>query len=258
LDIYRSIKACCKTDVGVKRADNEDNYLIVDSSNKEYDILSRGMMFAVTDGMGGHAGGAKASLMACEGLLDYYRQKMDVMPDIHFDELRLNFLENVILNTHNEIRKYAKENKKYEGMGTTLSVLVMLKDVALLAHVGDSRIYRLRDFTLEQLTEDHTMAQLSVEMGYMKPEEVSNSPLSHVLIQSVGGGIDEVQTRIEKVKSRNIFLLCSDGLYNMVSDDEIRDILLDDSDVNSVCDKLVKAALDSGGKDNVTVVVVRV
>ncbi len=181
MDIYRSIIACCKTDVGVKRADNEDNYLIVDASNKEY-----------------------------------------------------------------------------EGMGTTLSVLVMLKDVALLAHVGDSRIYRLRDFTLEQLTEDHTMAQLSVEMGYMKPEEVSNSPLNHVLMQSVGGGIDEVQTRIEKVKSRNIFLLCSDGLHNMVSDDEIKDILIDDSDVNSVCDKLVKAALDSGGKDNVTVIVVRV
>ena len=258
MDIFKNLKMCSRTDAGLKRAENEDHYLIVDASNKEYDILSYGMMFALADGMGGHAGGAKASCMACDGLLDYYDKNIEIIQGIPFDESRLNFLENVILNTHNGIRKYAKENKEYEGMGTTLSVLILLKDVALLAHVGDSRIYRLRDSTLKQLTEDHTMAQLSVEMGYIKPEDIPNSPLRHVLIQSVGEGLDEVETGIEKVRSGDVFLLCSDGLHDMISDDEIKTILVNNPDYGDLCDQLVQAALEKGGKDNLTVIVVRV
>jgi protein phosphatase len=257
LDIFKNITICCSSDIGTKRTSNEDNYLLIDGLKKEYDIPLRGMMFAIADGMGGHVGGFKASRMACQGLLDYYRGKMDVIKGVSYAEFRLNLLEKVILNTHKKIQKYAWKNEEYEGMGTTLSVIVLLEDVALLAHVGDSRIYRFRESSLEQLTEDHTMAQLSVEMGYLRPEDVSNSPLRHFLVQSVGAGLDEVQTRIEKTKSGDVFMLCSDGLHNMVSDDEIQNIILKHPDVNGICDLLVRAALDRGGRDNVTVIVVR-
>ncbi|MFC1863211.1 PP2C family protein-serine/threonine phosphatase [Thermodesulfobacteriota bacterium] len=249
---------CYKTDTGLKRSINEDSYLVVDSSNSELDIKSYGMMFAIADGMSGHAGGLKASRMACEGLEDYYKGTLDVFNATDFVNSKLIHLEKTILNTHKKIEKFTEENNEYEHMGTTLSVLVLLNDKAFIAHVGDSRIYRLQDSCLMQLSEDHTMAQLSVEMGYIKSEDVSSSPQRHVLMQSVGESIDQVQTGILELDKKDIFLLCSDGLYNMVSNDEIRDILHDNIDKNTVCDKLVRAALDNGGKDNVTVIVIKV
>lgn len=258
MELLENIKVCAKTDFGLNRKNNEDSYLIVDHTKKGYDTLSRGMIFAVADGMSGHAGGAKASHMACEVLLDYYTEKISVIEDQSLTESMLGLLEKVIRNTHGEIHRYAEENDGYERMGTTLSVLVLVSDEALLAHVGDSRIYRLRDNYLEQLTEDHTMAQLSVEMGYLEQAEATNHPLRHVLMEAIGQELDEVQTRIEKVRAGDIFLLCSDGLHHMLSDDEIKEILRGNPVNYGACDQLVQEALDKGGKDNVTVIVVRV
>lgn len=258
MKLLENIRVCAKSDVGLHRVDNEDSYVIVDNKKKEYDTRSLGMIFAVADGMSGHAAGATASTMACKALLDYYAEDEDILGEMSFSESRLRILEKVILRTHNEIHTYAADNEGYDNMGTTLSVLVLVEDWALLAHVGDSRIYRLRHNCLEQLTEDHTMAQLSIEMGYIKPYEAAEHPLRHVLIQAVGEGLDEVQTRIENVKAGDIFLLCSDGLYNMVADDEIKEILCNYPAQQGECDRLVQAALENGGKDNVTAIVVRV
>ncbi len=251
-----NIRACAKTDIGLKRENNEDSYLIVDNSNRDYDTRTKGMIFAVADGMGGHLAGETASKMACEGLYDYYSETADVQDGMSFPESRLRLLEKVIRNTHDKILSFGEKNDECRNMGTTLSVLVLVHKAALLAHVGDSRIYRLRNGAMDQLTEDHTMAQLSVEMGYLKPDEIANHPMRSALTQAIGGGLDEVQTRTEKIKKGDIFLLCSDGLYNAVADEEIMGILRDCYPPHDACDQLVRKALRGGGKDNVTVIVI--
>jgi protein phosphatase len=143
-------------------------------------------------------------------------------------------------------------------MGTTLSALVLLKDTALIAHVGDSRIYRLRNHQLERLTQDHTMAQLSIEMGYMDEEEAASHPQSNILTDVIGQGFDEVQTRMEKVAGGDVFLLCTDGLHHMLSESRIQEILESFSPEISACDRLVEEAVKAGGRDNITVITVHV
>lgn len=249
---------CVKTAKGLKRRMNEDRYFVIDSKAKnDYDIVRRGRMFAIADGMGGQRGGGIASKMACEGMSDYYRRELPAQ-EITNPDIKLGFLEKFIHTTHEKIHRYGEENKKYAHMGTTLSVLVLVNHWALVAHVGDSRIYRLRGDILEQLTEDHTMAQLSVEMGYIKPKHVSKNPLRHILTQAIGEELDEIQTKKEEIKAGDIFLLCTDGLYGILSDDEIREIIQDEGANPGVCERLLETAREKGGQDDATVILVHV
>lgn len=252
----QDISVCVETDVGLQRPKNEDSYQLVYHNEAGYDVDSFGRMFAVADGMGGHAGGEVASRTACEGLLEYYAGQLETGRNVDPVEAGLGRLEKVIWKIEEKISSLSEEMPEYGHMGTTLSVLVLLKGHALIAHVGDSRVYRFRNGALEQLTEDETMAQLSVEMGYLRPDEVAGHPLGHVLTQALGQEIEEVHTRMEKVEAGDIFLLCSDGLYDMVSDTRIHEILDESAVDHGGCARLVKAALDNGGKDNVTVILV--
>jgi len=254
---FGSVRICAKTDAGLTSGENEDHYLIVDETNDQYDTPSLGRIFAVADGIGGEKAGGTASRMACEGLLDYYAGRSSSGKSADFVESRLQALEQVIRTTNQKIREAARENKEYEGMGTTLSVLVLLRERALLAHVGDSRIYRLRDSRLERLTRDQTMAQLSVEMGYIGQEEADSHPTRHILVEAMGREIDEVETAIEKIEKGDLFLLCTDGLHHAVPDDTIREILEGSGPEGGACDRLVEEAIRRGGTDNITVVVVQ-
>ncbi len=255
----QNISVCVETDMGLKRAKNEDAYQLVYHTEAGYDLASFGRMFAVADGMGGHAGGEVASRIACEGLLAYYVGELETGMNLNPFEIRLRRLDKVIWRIEKDIAHHGEEMPKFANMGTTLSVLVLFKGYALIAHVGDSRIYRLRNSGLKQLTQDETMAQLSVEMGYLKPEEVPGHPQGHILIQALGvGGLEEVNTRIEKVEAGDIYLLCSDGLYDMVSDKRIHEILHESTVAQGACGRLVEAALHNGGRDNVTAILVEV
>ena len=259
MEADRELNVCAETDVGYKRAKNEDAYQLVYNREADRDVAFFGSMFAIADGMGGHAGGEVASGTACEGLLEYYAGELESEINLNPMEVRLERLEAIIWRIEKKIFRLAEEMPKFAHMGTTLSVLVLFKGYALIAHVGDSRIYRLRNSGLKQLTEDETMAQLSVEMGYLKPEEVPGHPQGHILTQALGvGGLEEVNTRIEKVEAGDIYLLCSDGLYDMVSDNRIHEILQESERMQHGCERLVKAALQNGGKDNVTVILVGV
>lgn len=258
MDITTNAQVCAETDIGLKREQNEDCYLIINRKTKDVDIQNNGMMFAVADGMGGHAGGEIASKMACQGMADYYSEKTDRPEGSGYFKAKLGHLKSSIYDVHNKIIEYGRINREFEDMGTTLSVLVLTKNKALIAHVGDSRIYRLRQDFLEQLTEDHSMAQLFIQMGYLTPEKVANHPIRHVMSQAVGQGVKSIFNKIEKVERGDTFLLCSDGLYDMVPDKEIRDILLNNPALNDKCGRLVARALKKGGKDNVTVIVIQV
>ena len=258
MDITMNAQVCAETDIGLKREQNEDSYLIINSKTKDVDIQNYGMMFAVADGMGGHAGGEIASKMACRGMADFYNAKTDHLKGYDYFKARLRQLRSSIYDAHNKIIEYGRINREFEDMGTTLSVLVLTKNKALIAHVGDSRIYRLREGRLQQLTEDHSMARLFIRMGYLTPEKVANHPIRHVISQAVGQGVDDIFCRIENVVQDDILLLCSDGLFGMVSDNEIRNILLHNPAVKDQCRRLVARALKNGGRDNVTVMVIQV
>lgn len=251
-----------KTDQGLKRKRNEDSFLVIDHPSVDIDTDVMGMMFAVADGMGGHPAGDVASRLACDGLRKYYvfqaGEPEGLFPKWERDSRLLKYLKDTVINIDKDIGAYEDVNRQCSGLGTTLSVLVFAGAKALIAHVGDSRIYRMRGERLEQLTVDHTFVQEMVERGELEPAAASASPYSHVLTQALGCGLDEVYLRKEEVLEGDMFLLSTDGLHDMINDEKIKKILKDGYSSENICDKLVSAALDNGGKDNVTVIVVKI
>ena len=251
-----TLLVCAGTDTGLKRQCNEDSYLAAEGAAARIDIDRKGAVFAVADGMGGHPGGDVASRMAVQELAEVYRLEDD---DIRSDrQALLAYLEKTIYAIHDHIQAYGRRHPEVAGLGTTLSVLVLAGGRALMAHVGDSRIYRLRGGRLEQMTSDHTLVGHFVEAGVMTVEEARKHPLRHVMMQAVGHGIEQVFTRVEALRPDDVFLLCSDGLHDMVPTEEIREILVSGSEHRHICRLLVEKALQHGGRDNVTVVAIRV
>ncbi len=258
MDMIQKVKVCAKTDIGFKREKNEDSYLILDDATEFIDTKHFGRLYALADGMGGHTGGEIASKMACQGMADYYSEIENDHGDSNYFRVGLQHLKSTFYVIHNKIVEYGQVSKEYEDMGTTLSVLVLIKNRALIAHVGDSRIYRLHKNVLEQLTEDHTFAQIFLQKGYITPKVASEHPIRHIMTQALGKGIENIFLKLEKVKQGDTFLLCSDGLNDMLTDLEIKNVLSKSYALKDKCNGLVAKALEMGGKDNVTVIVVQV
>jgi serine/threonine protein phosphatase PrpC len=258
--VEENIYFCARTDIGLERARNEDAHVVISKKLNPFGIEDDGAFFSVADGMSGHAGGDTASRMAVDLLRRHYAEELrDKAPcSAASPQPALSRLEKCFPHINQKISEAADATRKYEYMGTTLSVLSPSDGNALIGHVGDSRIYRLRNNCLEQLTEDDTMAQLSVEMGYLSVQEAVDHPLNYALTQALGQGVDEVHTREEDVKCGDIFLLSTDGLHHMISDEEIKEILQSGPVDWEPCRRLVDSALEKGGKDNVTVIVVQV
>ncbi len=258
-----SLEYCKKTDIGLKRKRNEDFSLTPDDYQETFDTSSLGLVFAVADGMGGHPAGDVASRIACTAFVRTYYQ-MPVPKRLFYRGLTLfdcrplvTRIVQTIKKTDREICKYACSHEKCQGLGTTLSVLVLKNNHAIIGHVGDSRIYRMRKGVLELLTQDHTFVQDLVDMGEITREEARENPMRHVLMQALGTGMDEIFTRCERLEPGDIFLLCSDGLHDMVSETDIAAIIQKDMPIGKICEGLVQKALDEGGKDNVTTIVIK-
>ena len=165
-------------------------------------------------------------------------------------------LSKSIRKANAKVLQAANENKNYRGMGTTATILHIYKNRAYYAHIGDSRIYRVRNKILEQITEDHSYVESLVRRGEITPEQARVHPMKNILTQAVGA--DEnitVDSGNFRVDFDDIFLLCTDGLTNMVEDENILKILLESS---NPADDLIQAALDGGGHDNISVIVVKV
>jgi serine/threonine protein phosphatase PrpC len=259
--MFENISHYEKSDIGLRRHSNEDRFLIVDKPCNDYDPQKLGMIFLVADGLGGHAAGEIASEMACEEAVSAYYLDDALFPgNADAVELKIGRLEKSIWSAHRKIIQAAREKKELHGMGTTLSALVLADKKALIAHVGDSRIYRCRNNSCERMTIDHTKNQALIDTGQIRPEHENNDYCGHILTQALGGygDLDAVFTRVEDVESGDRFLLCTDGLHGHVTDDEIRGILRENSFPKTTCDKLVQAALGKGGHDNVTVIVIQV
>jgi serine/threonine protein phosphatase PrpC len=258
--MFENVKYCVKSDVGLHRHNNEDHFLIVDPSCNHYNLKQLGIAFVIADGIGGHAAGEIASRMACEEVISaYYRDDLlsQDHPDTH--EWKVRKLEKAIRSAHNKILHLATEKGELHGMGTTLSALVLTENKALIAHVGDSRIYRRRNHASERMTIDHTKSQDLIDRGQILPED-ENNRCCHILTQALGGYDDltAVFTRMEDVRSGDLFLLCTDGLHGLVTDPEIEAILIKNAAPQATCDALVQAAIRKGGDDNITVIAIQV
>ena len=222
------------------------------ASNQDSGSVGRNL-FVVADGMGGHAGGDVASALAVEHLfaLDSTHGSVEEAREALFRG---------ILDAGATLTNAVEEHPELTGMGTTVSAMIRVKSQMVIAHIGDSRIYRLREGVLEQITVDHTFVQRLVDSGRITPEEAAVHPRRSVLMR-VLGDVDadpEIDTHIVDTLPGDRWLLCSDGLSGYVSERDIAETLLTVDDVELAAHKLITQSLSEGAPDNVTAVIVRV
>jgi len=249
LRIRPKVSVGCKTDLGRVRENNEDKYEFFIPED-DATIAARGLVFIVCDGMGGHEAGQIASELTTKTFIDVYLN--------HPSDSAEEAARCAVLAANRFVLDVARAVPSRRGMGTTLSAIMVIQDKALLAHVGDSRIYRLRDGDIKMLTSDHTWVEESIRMGTLTKEEAEQHPYRHVLTRAIGTEHD-VNPDIfwDTVEVDDIYLLCSDGINNHVSDEALRDIMAT-SPPSGCAWKVVGQALTGGGSDNATVIVFRV
>jgi protein phosphatase len=229
------------TDTGLVRAVNQDNYYI--------DPEER--FFIVADGMGGHAGGQEASQIATKYIRAHLEENWD--SDIPCDEL----LQEALGKANEGILNDQCEHPERGDMGTTSVVVLFRNDESWCAHIGDSRLYRLRDSQLQQITEDHTWVARALKMGDITNEQAKAHPWRHVLFQCLGRKeLRQVDVFPLDVQVGDRFLLCSDGLTEEVADEVIGESFKSDCSCEEVAKKLVESAKEEGGSDNITVVII--
>ena len=248
------VTSCGITDVGMKRTNNEDNYLINDELN----------LFVVCDGMGGHVGGEYASAIAVntvEEVLSSIETNPEMaLPDASEGpvEITREKLRYAVRLAGKRIFEKAAAEPEYKGMGTTALVLLLESGNAYLAHVGDSRGYLVRDGRIEQLTEDHSLVNEKVKAGVLTKEEAKHHRLRNVITRSLGYTEEvEIDVQVRAVLRDDAFLLCSDGLSNLVETQEMGEMVLRNP-LQAAARKLIHTACERGGDDNVTAVLVRV
>ena len=248
------IEAFAWTDPGPVRENNEDNFFVDEDAG----------LFVVADGMGGHAAGEVASRVAVDtirellqGGIDPDETRLDRQMQDPADVLRER-LRYAMNQASARIRREAQLNPAYAGMGTTVAVLLIEGGHAHVAHVGDSRIYLMRDGALSRLTRDHTVVQQEIDAGRLTPELARQVPHRNYLTQSVGyHGPVEPDTATRPVQSGDVFILCSDGLTDPLDDPRIGE-LIRQTHPSDLAETLVNQAVAGGGEDNITVVTVRV
>jgi protein phosphatase len=209
----------------------------------------------VADGMGGHRAGDVASELAVNTLADSLQQ----WPSDVQAAQGVTLLQEMISKANKAVFETAALNEKYHNMGTTLAVAVLGKERGWIGHVGDSRIYRFRNGGLEQLTDDHTVINELSKAGQLSPEEAARHPLRHAVTRSVGTDREvKADVRAIDLQPGDRLLLCSDGLSGLVEPEKLLAVLgsSDGATLDEIADRLVEMALDAGGDDNVTVVLV--
>jgi len=268
------VNAYGQTARGTIRTTNEDQFLIA-SLNRQLDVIqtslderdcaalgahSQGWVFLVADGMGGHAAGEEASALAVETTMRFIRETMPWFVRLGPEEAEEaeDALRSIIRECHRAVREEAEERTDQREMGTTLTLAYVRWPELFVVHAGDSRCYLLREGELQQITRDHTLAQDLAERTDVDPEELESSRMANVLTRAVGGGrqtTPDPAVYRSTLMDRDTLLLCSDGLTNMVSDERILNLLSGEGFANARCQELVEAAMEGGGRDNITVLV---
>ena len=235
------------TDPGIVRSHNEDSVVISKNKNEEY-------MLVVADGMGGHTGGEIASTIA----VTHLQKKFESILTLGDKEQAIDFLKQAVNEANVLIYEYTKLNPDSLGMGTTIVIGIYTKDYLLFGNIGDSSGYVVKNNKLHKITNDHTLVNLLVKTGELTKEEAKDHPRKNVLMKALGANetvemdVFDVETNIEGV------FLCSDGLTNMLSDEQIIKVLEEKLPLEERIKKLIYKANNRGGLDNIAIAYLKV
>lgn len=234
------------TDAGKVRTHNEDNVIIINNKNNEF-------ILAVADGMGGHKAGEVASNIAIE----HISEKFESVDSIGKKEDAIEWLRNIVKEINTKIFSYTKEHPESKGMGTTLVIAIKTDDYILYGNIGDSSGYVIKNEKIHKVTKDHTLVNLLVSTGELTPEQARFHPRKNLLTRALGAN-DPIEIDIFDVDNtvQGLFL-CSDGLTNMVADDQIEKVLNSNIGVEEQVEKLIKKSNMRGGTDNISIAYLR-
>ncbi len=249
MSVQLKIRSCGRSDIGLVRTENQDAWGKFPQDNDDL-TTPHGVLFIVADGMGGHQGGREASQMAVRLISQvYFSQSEDSLP---------SRLKHAFEVANEQILQHAGRNPQLQGMGTTCTALVLQANHAFIAHVGDSRAYRINDHEVTQLTQDHSYVAEMQRQGILTDEEAKGHPQRSVLNRALGAKPKEEVDLVDGIlmKCGDRFVICSDGLAK-VTDDELKSIVMSKEPENA-CQALVDLANERGGSDNVTIQIITV
>lgn len=238
------MKSYSITDVGQKRTVNQDFVF-----TSETPVGNLPNLFVVADGMGGHKAGDFASSYAVEILLSTIREDENSNP--------VKIIRAAIENANTQLLREASDNEAMSGMGTTMVLVTIVGHYAYVANVGDSRLYLIDENKISQITKDHSLVEEMVRMGEISRDDARNHPDKNIITRALGAGRDvDVDFFDIRLTPGDILLLCSDGLSNMVPDEDIRQVIMTSETLEETGRRLVSMANDNGGRDNIAVVLV--
>ena len=231
------------TDKGLARNNNQDDVLGVVKENGD-------SLYVLCDGMGGHSGGA----IACKKCINVFKKEFNKSNYTNVEEAK-DWLYKMILKANKEIISASSKDMNLKGMGTTVVCLLINKNFKVYASVGDSRLYAYNRKNMKQISEDQTFAAALYKAGYINKKEAKNHPRRSMLLCAVGSSPnDSLDVQVNEVVGNDNYLICSDGLYNMLDDGKIKKILDEDIPIKDKGDKLIDEANDNGGFDNISVI----
>ncbi len=235
------------SDIGLVRETNQDRFHIPENT--------RMPLFMVADGMGGHNAGEIASVMAIDSIMEWMGENGDELTSIK--KIQKSIVKSMQY-TNRHIYNYAKDIDGCRGMGTTLTMGYVFGNKIIVGHVGDSRAYIIKDGKTSQITQDHSLVQELILEGRITEGEARSHPQKNIITRAVGTGYEiKVDTMVVSVEKNDIIVFCSDGLTNMISEEELAIIFCNESDIQKACDMAVDKARVKGGFDNITVLGIR-
>jgi len=239
------------SDIGCQRENNEDQYAYWEPADDE-EFARKGRLAIVADGMGGHEGGQEASRIAVETIQEVFADASGGDPQ--------SLLLAGFLTAHERILRYAGGHPELHGMGTTATAIALVNQQLFYAHVGDSRLYLVRGANISRVTHDHSYVGRLVENGVISSAEAETHPQRHILTAALGAGEEvspETPPHAIALQSGDALVLCTDGLWSLLSDDEIQNVVTRNEPADA-CQALIKVTKDRGGPDNITLQLLRI
>ena len=250
MKVRAGIEVSSQSDIGCQRQNNEDSFGYWEPEDDQQ-FLRKGRLAVVADGMGGYEGGQEASRLAVETLVTVYR-------DFGGDDPQEALVE-ALQAAHEQIRQYSFAHPELRGMGTTCTAAAIVQDALYYVHVGDTRLYLIRDGQITRVTRDHSYVGRLVESGMISQEEAENHPQRNILTAALGTNpnlIMDSPGQPEPLRPGDVLLVCSDGLWGQVRDSEILDAV-ENKSAEQAGRELIELARERGGPDNITVEILR-
>jgi PPM family protein phosphatase len=248
--IRPGVELAALTDVGCERENNEDRYSYWEPASDEQ-FQQKGRLAIVADGMGGYEGGQEASRIAIEVVENTYANSAGHPRTILLEGFQA---------AHYRIQEFAAQNPALQGMGTTCTAVALLENQLYYAHVGDTRLYLIRNSSISRLTHDHSYVNRLVENGVISAEEAESHPQRHILTAALGAGAAIAPDSADQsviIQAGDVLLLCTDGLWSQLSEKELEEAVTERK-LDKACQAMIKVAKQRGGPDNITVQVLRV